>query len=345
MSKRLFGKTAKGEEVFEYTIANSKGMKAEILDFGCIVRRLLVPDGKGGTKDVVLGFDDLKSYEENPSFFGAVIAPNANRIGKATFTIDGTEYHPDVNDGPNNLHSHYSNGAHKRVWEAQENGNSVSFSIHIADMDMGFPGNKDLIVTYTVTEDNELILHYSGRSDKNTIINPTNHTYFNLSGHKSGKITGHTLQLFASKFTVVYEGAIPTGELRDVAGSVMDFTQGRLIGQNIDDDFDQLKLTKGYDHNWVIDGYDGKLRKAAVVTDKASGGEMTVLTDLPGVQFYAGNCIAHQSGKEGAEYDLRDGLCLETQFFPDAINQQGFEKPVFGPGKPYESTTVYAFKY
>jgi aldose 1-epimerase len=125
----------------------------------------------------------------------------------------------------------------------------------------------------------------------------------------------------------------------------MDFTQGRLIGQNIDDDFDQLKLTKGYDHNWVIDGYDGKLRKAAVVTDKASGGEMTVLTDLPGVQFYAGNCISHQSGKEGAEYDLRDGLCLETQFFPDAINQQGFEKPVFGPGKPYESTTVYAFKY
>ena len=344
MSK-LFGTTKNGEEVHVYTLENSKGMKAEILDFGAIVKNLYVPDGKGGVRDVVLGFDNLAAYEENPSFFGAVIAPSANRIGKATFTIDGTEYHVDKNSGPDNLHSHYDNATHKRVWKAEERDNSLTLSIELADMDMGFPGNKVFTVTYVLTEDNALELHYTAKSDKNTIINPTNHSYFNLSGHKSGKILDHVLKLNASRFTVVVEGAIPTGELRAVEGTVMDFTKGRVVGQNINDDYEQLLLTQGYDHNFVIDNYDGTMREAAVVTDKASGGVMTVYTDLPGVQFYAGNCIAPQDGKEGAKYGVRDALCLETQFFPDSVNHANFPSCIFGPGKDYKSTTIYTFKY
>lgn len=346
MGNRLFGKTKDGKEVYAYTLENSKGMKAEILDYGCILRSLKVPDGKGGTRDIVLGYDELAPYEKNAFFFGAVIAPSANRISGAKISIDGTDYQLEVNDaGRNNLHSSMKNGSHQRIWNAQQNGNSVSFAIHFNDMDLGFPGNRDMIVTYTLTEDNELKIHYTGRSDRNTIINPTNHSYFNLSGHAAGKITGHRLQLFASKFTVTDKTSIPTGECRDVKGTVMDFTGGRVIGQDIDDAFEQLKNAHGYDHNFVIDNYNGELRKAAVLTDEASGGSMTVFTTLPGIQFYAGNYLEPHKGKGGATYDFRGGMCLETQFFPDAINQPSFESPIFGPGKPYESTTVYQVKY
>ena len=345
MSKRLFGTTKKGEEVFAFTLTNSKGMSAEVINYGAILTKLCVPDKAGDVKDVVLGFDDVAGYEANPSFFGAVIAPSANRIGGAKFTIDGVEYKAAVNDGPNNLHSDFALGSHKRVWDYEEVNNGVKFSLAMEDMDMGFPGNKKFTVTYTLTEDNEIVLEYTGESDKKTIINPTNHTYFNLSGHKSGKILDHELKLNASRYSVIVEGAIPTGELRAVEGSIMDFTKGRVVGKNINDDFEQLLLTQGYDHNFVLDDYDGTVKEAAVVTDKASGGVMTVYTDLPGIQFYAGNCIAPQDGKEGAKYGVRDALCLETQFFPDSVNHPNFPSCIFGPGKDYKSTTIYAFKY
>lgn len=344
MSKKLFGTTSKGEEVYAYELSNSKGMKAEILSYGAILRKLIVPDKKGNLADVVLGYDTVKEYEANPCFFGATIAPSANRIGNAEFKIDGVTYKVDVNDGPNNLHSHIDLGSHKRIWDAKENGNSVKLSLSIKDGEMGFPGNKDLTITYTLTEDNELILAYTGTADKNTIINPTNHTYFNLSGEASGKtILNNTLKLDASNYTPVVKGAIPTGEIAPVKGTVMDFTSDRKVGQDIDDKFEQLVLTGGYDHNFVIDDYDGTLKHIATVKDPESGRSLDAYTDLPGVQFYAGNFIAEQTGKGGSKYGKRTGLCLETQFFPDSVNKPNFPSCLFGPGKAYESKTIYKF--
>jgi len=342
--KRLFGTTKKGEEVYAFELSNSKGMKAEVINYGAILTKLLVPDGKGKVEDIVLGFDDVASYEVNASFFGATIAPSANRIGNASFVIDGVKYDVDVNDGPNNLHSHIELGTHKRIWKAVEKENSVEFSLDLADMDMGFPGNKTITVTYTLTEDNELILHYTGKSDKNTIINPTNHTYFNLSGAASKTtILNDVLKLNASSFTPVVEGAIPTGEIASVKGTVMDFTEGRVVGKDIEADYEQLILTGGYDHNFVVDGYDGSKKHIATVTDPASGRVMEVYSTLPGAQFYAGNFISDQMGKEGVKYSKRFGLCLETQFYPDSINRPEFPSCVFGPGKDYESETIYKF--
>lgn len=344
MSKRLFGTTKDGKEVYAYELTNSKGMKAEVINYGAILTKLFVPDKNGKIEDIVLGFDTVAGYEVNASFFGATIAPSANRIGNAKFTIDGTEYKLDVNDGVNNLHSHIDLGSHKKIWDAVETSDSVEFSLCMDDMEIGFPGNKKITITYTLTEDNELILHYTGKSDKNTIINPTNHTYFNLSGAESGKnILNNVLKLDAANFTPVVAGAIPTGEIASVKGTVMDFTEGRVVGADIEDSFEQLELTGGYDHNFVIDGYDGTKKHIATVTDPDSGRVMEVFSTLPGVQFYAGNFISPQVGKNGAKYEKRSGLCLETQFYPDSINRPEFPSCVFGPGKDYDSVTVYKF--
>lgn len=344
ITKRNFGTDQQGREVTLYTLENQNGMKAEVTDLGAILVNLYVPDKNGKLDDVVLGFDSAAGYLKNGSFFGATVGPSANRIGGAGFTIDGTVYQVDVNDGPNNLHSHMEKGYHKRLWDAQEGENSVTFTITDTDGNMGFPGNKVLQVTYTLDEENGLTLHYHGTSDKKTILNPTNHTYFNLNGHKSGNIEGHELQLLASHYTPVVEGAIPTGEIAEVAGTVMDFTQPKAVGKEIRADFRQLLLTQGYDHNWVVDGWDGKLRKIAVVTAPESGRRMVTYSTLPGVQFYAGNCISPEPGKDGAFYDKRSGLCLETQYYPDSIHQPQFPSCVFGEGRDYESTTVYRFE-
>lgn len=340
MKKRLFGTTKSGEEVYAFELENSKGMKMEAINFGAILTKVILPDGK----DVVLGFDDVAGYEINASFFGAVIAPSANRINNAKFSIDGVEYKLAVNDGKNNLHSDYEKASHKRVWDYETTDNSVKFSLRIADMDMGFPGNKEFTIKYTLTEENEVILDYTGSSDRKTIINPTNHSYFNLSGHDCGKkILDNVLTLKASNFTPVVAGAIPTGEIKAVKDTVMDFTNGRRIGDNIDDDYEQLKLTQGYDHNFVIDDYDKTVKLIARVEDRVSGHSMEVFSNLPGVQFYAGNCIANQTGKGGVKYSKRMGLCLETQFFPDSINQPSFPSCVFGQGNEYRSETIYKF--
>lgn len=344
ITKRNFGTDQQGREVTLYTLENANGMKAEVTDLGAILVNLYVPDKDGRLEDVVLGFDSAAGYLKNGSFFGATVGPSANRIGGASFTIDGIDYQLDVNDGPNNLHSHMEKGYHKQLWEAETGENSVTFTITDTDGNMGFPGNKVLQVTYTLDEENGLTLHYHGTSDKKTILNPTNHTYFNLNGHKSGNIEGHELQLLASHYTPVVEGAIPTGEIAEVAGTVMDFTQPKAVGRDIRADFRQLLLTQGYDHNWVVDGWDGELRKIAVVTAPESGRRMVTYSTLPGVQFYAGNCISPEPGKDGAFYDKRSGLCLETQYYPDSIHQPEFPSCVFGEGRDYEATTVYRFE-
>lgn len=342
VSKRSFGTCKCGKEIFLYTLKNANGMIAEITDYGANLVNLVVPDSDGVKRDVVLGFDKLEDYYGNGCFFGAVIGPNANRIENGHFEIDGIPYQTDKNDGINNLHSHIDEGYHKRYFEPHIGGNSLAFSLE-DNHTMGFPGRKTFSVTYTLTEDNQLQIHYEAESDKNTIINPTNHSYFNLDGHNAGSIVNHTLQIFAKSFTPVLAGGIPTGEIRPVADTPFDFNEPRVIGRDIDADCQQLKLTGGYDHNWVLDGEEGTLRKIAAVTGAESGITMEVYTDLPGVQFYAGNFIIKEDGKEGAVYHKRDGLCLETQYFPNAVNQSNFSSPIFGPNRKYESTTIYKF--
>lgn len=342
VTKRDFG--VEGRQATLYTLENSKGMKAEVTDFGAILVNLYVPDAKGNVDDVVLGYDSLTGYLSNGSFFGATIGPNANRIANAKFTIDGVEYQVDINDGPNNLHSHMQDGYHKKLWAAEVGENSVTFTVTDEDGYMGFPGNKEFSITYTLDEENGLTLHYHAKSDKKTIMNPTNHTYFNLDGHKAGSIEGHSLLLKASNYTPVVKGAIPTGEIASVKGTPMDFTELKEIGKEINEKVEQLRLTMGYDHNWVVDDWNGELRHIATVVAPVSGRVMHTYSTLPGVQFYAGNCIGADTGKEGAAYGRRCGLCLETQFYPNAVNTPEFPSCVFGGDTEYDSITVYRFE-
>ena len=346
VTKSVFGKSPEGKEISLYTLSNSKGMKAEVTDLGAILVRLLVPDATGRVEDLVLGFDDGGSYYGNDSFFGTVIGPCANRTGGAEYTLDGVTYQLDKNDGANNLHTHKQLGFHKRLWDAETGEDRVTFSLEDADGHLGFPGNKKVSVTYSLSEENELILHYHAVSDKKTIINLTNHSYFNLDGHGAGSIEDHEVWLGASHFTPVAAGAIPTGEIRAVAGTPMDFTQPKKIGRDIRENYEQLLLTGGYDHNFVIDGWDGTLRHIATVKAPKSGRVMKAYTTLPGVQFYAGNFIDVQPGKEGVTYGNRCGFALETQYFPDSIHHENFPSYVFGGenGREYDSVTVYKFE-
>ena len=343
VAKEKFGTTKCGKDVYAYTLSNSKGMSAKVINYGANLVNLLVPDADGKVEDVVLGFDTLEGYYGNGSFFGATVGPSANRIAGACFEIDGRQYHIDVNDGENNLHSHMEEGYHKRVWDAEEGSDSVTFTLEGKDGEMGFPGNKKVSVTYSLSEANELKLSYHVESDANTIVNMTNHTYFNLAGHKAGNIEDHLLKINASHYTPVVAGAIPTGEIAPVEGTPLDFTKMKPVGQDINADCEQLKLVQGYDHNFVLDGADGTLREIAEVQDPKSGRKMKVFTDLPGVQFYAGNCIGVETGKENTTYEPRKGLCLETQYYPDNIHHLNFPQSVFGPGKVYDTVTIYQF--
>lgn len=342
VSKKSFGTCKCGKEIFLYTLENKNGMKAEVMNYGAILVNLFVPDKNGTLKDVVLGFDKLEDYFVNGCFFGSTIGPNANRIGNAEFVVDGVTCKLDPNDGSNNLHSHREEGYHKRYWDTKEEDDSIIFSL-TDEGTMGYVGNKKFEVTYTLTDTNQLQIHYHATSDVNTVINPTNHTYFNLDGHKAGSIINHTLQLDAANYTPVAEGGIPTGEIAPVAGTPFDFTSPKVIGKEIDASHEQLQLTGGYDHNWVLDHADGSVRKFAQAKAAESGITMNVYTDLPGVQFYAGNFIKKENGKDGTEYLFRHGFCLETQGFPDAVNKPNFPSVIYGPQKEFNSTTIYEF--
>ena len=330
-------------KVFE--LVNKNGMKAKVTEFGAVLMELWAPDRNGKLEDIVMGYDRPEDYRENGSFFGATVGRSANRIADAKFTIDGKVYRLAVNDGKNNLHSDYDQGFHKQHWDGifNNSNNSVTFSYTEPDGRNGFPGKLDMKVTYSLSDDNVLGIHYEGVSDKKTLINCTNHSYWNLSGEMTSLIHDHELKLYASRYTPVVAGAIPTGELAPVAGTVFDFTDFRKIGDHIDDDEDQLKLVKGYDHNYVLDHKTGSFDKAAEVKCARSGRKMEVWTDLPGIQFYAGNCISPCKGKNGISYDKRQALALETQYFPNAVNQDGFEKPVFEAGQKYDTRTEYRF--
>lgn len=343
ITTKSFGKTPDGTQVNLYTIQNNNGFTAKVTNFGAILVSLFVPDKDGQTTDVVLGFDSVDGYLTNVSFFGATVGPSANRIDNASFMIDGVKYQLAVNDNTNNLHSDKDKGYHKRVWNADPADNSVTFTLEDADGSMGFPGNKKVQVTYTVTDDDELRIDYYVTSDKKTLINMTNHSYFNLAGHNSGNIEAHKLWIHASHYTPVFARLIPTGELVSVEGTPFDFRTMKTVGDDINAEDVQLGYGQGYDHNFALDDYNGKLQKAATLEEPTTGRKMDVYTDQPGVQFYAGSGIKPQSGKGGVRYDKRSGLCLETQCFPNAINQPQFQDVVYGPDRPYKTTTIYKF--
>ncbi len=342
--KRSFGKLNDGREASLYTITNGKGMTVCLTDLGATLVKVLVPDKDGKETDVILGYDTAQEYLDNGFYFGAVIGRNGNRIDKARFTIDGKTYQLAVNDNENNLHSG-PDGFDSRIWEVKSCAeNAVVFALESPDGDEGFPGNMHAEVAYTVLDDNTLELCYTAESDADTVANMTNHVYFNLGGHDSGSILDHELKLATEYYTpVIDEQAIPTGEVASVKGTVMDFSAGRRIGQDIDADFDQLRYTGGYDHNFALSAKAGEMKPMALARCKKTGIVMEGFTDCPGVQFYAGNFITPHTGKGGAKYDKRFGFCLESQYYPNAINQEGFDSPLLKAGQTRRSVTRYRF--
>ena len=347
ITKQPFGTTSAGEAVDLYILKNDQGMEAAITNLGGIVVRLMTHDRAGNLADVVLGFDSLDGYLKDHPYFGAIIGRYGNRIGKGRFTLDGVEYKLAHNNGENHLHGGIR-GFDKVVWRPQEaaaaNGASLQLTYLSKDGEEGYPGNLTATVTYTLTNANELRLEYSATTDKPTVVNLTNHSYFNLAGQGEGDILGHTLTINAERFTPIDAGLIPTGELKSVAGTPFDFRQPHAIGERIGAKDQQLDFGKGYDHDFVLDGQVGVLRAAARVTEPKSGRVMEVLTTEPGVQFYTGNFLdGSLRGKGGKVYAQRYGFCLETQHFPDSPNKPDFPSVVLRPGERYQTTTVYKF--
>ncbi len=344
-----FGKTTDGGAVSRYVLSNNKGVEAVVINYGAALVSLKVPDRAGKSSDIVLGYDDIGGYERDKSFFGATIGRFGNRIAQGQFTLNGTTFHIPKNDGPNSLHGG-SPGFNKRLWVAADRSiggaEILEFSYISPDGEERFPGTLKVQVTYTLPADKtELQIDYVATSDKDTVVNLTNHSYFNLSGDMTQEILNHELVLHASEFTPVDSTLIPTGELRPVKGTPFDFERSTAIGARINRDDEQLKFGKGYDHNWVLEPNNhGDLRIAAAVWDPSSGRLLEVLTTKPGVQFYSGNFLdgsAH--GKGGKVYDRRTGFCLETQHFPDSPNHKNFPSTELKAGQTYRSSTVFRF--
>ena len=338
-----FVSTSKKEEAVLYTLTNENGMSASITNYGAALVKLNVPDKEGKLRDVVLGYDDVTGYEKGGGSFGAPVGRNANRIGGAVITIQDKIYELEKNDNGNNLHSG-TNYYNKRIWNVGEKTDSkIEFVLHSPDGDQGYPGTLDMHVTYELTEDNELRLIYDAVPDQDTIINMTNHSYFNLDGHDSGNVLKELVTLDADYFTRADAQSIPTGELVDVTGTPMDFRMPRALGEAIDADYEAVRLGKGYDHNWVLKN-NGKFDKVAQAVSEKSGIVMEVWTDLPGMQMYTANFLDNEHGKNGAVYGIRDAVCFETQYFPDAVHHENFASPICKNGMPYHTVTSYKFE-
>lgn len=345
MKQITFGKTTEGCQVFLYTFENEQKMKMTVSNIGAVLTNLWIPDKDGILRDVVLGFDAVEDYENNgDTHFGATIGRNANRIENAKLELHNKEYKLAKNDGGNNLHSG-PNGYELRVWNVKnidEANHSITFSLNSPDGDQGYPGKLHLEVTYQLQE-NGIAITYDGITDQDTIFNPTNHSYFNLNGHQSGNILDHILQLNASEYTPVRnEQSIPTGEILSVEDTPLDFRNKKRIGTDIEADDCQLKFAQGYDHNFVIDKED---ELAASLEGNLTGILMNVWTNLPGIQFYTGNFLEKAPGKEGTIYPTRSGLCLETQFYPNAVNEPAFETPILRKNERKTYKTVYSFSH
>jgi aldose 1-epimerase len=349
ITKSTFGTLSDGQQADLYTLRNAEGMEAKITNYGGIVVSLTAPDRAGNFADVTLGFDSLSAYAAKNPYFGALIGRYGNRIAKGKFTLDGKEFTLPVNDGPNSLHGG-TKGFDKVVWTAtpvEGDEPALKLTYTAKDGEEGYPGTLTVAVTYTLEKENALRIDYQATTDKPTVVNLTNHSYFDLSAGKSADILGHELILQADRFLPVNETLIPTGELKAVAGTPFDFAQSSVIGSRINDTTDtQLRYGKGYDHCWVFADSSRNLKSVATVYEPTSGRVMTVSTTEPAVQFYTGNFLdGTLTGKAGRVYKKRTGFCLETQHYPDSPNQPAFPTTTLRPGETYRTTTVYKFTY
>jgi aldose 1-epimerase len=331
-----------------YSLATRDGIALDVAGYGGSIVSLRVPDRSGNMGDVVLGFDSLEEYQQHP-YFGALLGRYCNRIANARFELQGVEFRLARNDGRHSLHGGWK-GFDKVFWNIKDvstpENPALELTYRSPDGEEGYPGNLDITVIYSLPADNELRIDYQGKTDKDTVVNLTSHSYFNLAGHGQGDVLGHLVEIAADRFTVIDQDLIPTGEFRSVTGTAFDFRRPMPIGARIaakNEDDEQLRRGNGYDHNFVLNGVAGSLRLAARVTDPLSGRVMEVLTE-PGVQFYTGNALQNRlRGKSGKVYGPRSGFCLETQHFPDSPNQPAFPSTILRPSEPFHSTTVYRF--
>lgn len=351
-----FGTTSDGREAQLIRLTNAHGMTADVTTLGACLVALRAPNGSGSFTDVALGFDGAEPYATNVHNFGAPVGRCANRIGGAAFTLAGTRHELANNENGNNLHSGPDMWP-SRMWEvvrAEQGPDAAAVELRLVspDGDQGFPGRLDLHVTYELTADDALAITYEGTPSKETVVNVTNHSYFNLNGHASSTVLGHTLQIYAESYTPFGPDHIPTGEVAPVAGTPLDLRRPKTLREGVESGWEPIASSQGYDHNYVLDavqptkadeGCVGALRLAATLVGE-QGLAMDVLTDTPGLQLYTANFIGGTKGKGGVTYHDHDAVCLETQFFPDAINHEDFPQPVFGPARPYKSRTIYAFR-
>lgn len=338
--------TYKNQDIYFYTLKNKNGMEATFTNLGGTNVSIKVKTKSGELRDIMLAYDEIDKLAEDPCFFGAIIARNGNRIARATATIAGKDYKLDDNDNGNNLHSGLDY-FHNKVLDVEKGESNsedyIIFKYKFKDMEQGYPGNMDFSVRYKLTSDNELKITYKAKADKDTIFNPTWHGYFNFAGHGYGKLDTHEIKLEADEFTYVSNVLIPE-KLEKVAGTALDFTSFRNMFDRIDDEYVQIVRAGGFDHNFAIKDYDGKMRLAATVKEKTSGLKMEVYTTLPGIQFYSGNFIdVPYVGKENVKYVKRGGFCLETQCFPNAVNDDRFVSPIIKAGVEKELNTIYKF--
>ncbi|MGE5611683.1 MAG: aldose epimerase family protein [Bacillota bacterium] len=340
IKKSDFGKTKDGQAVDLYTLTNKNGITAKLITYGAILTELQVPDRTGKFANVVLGFDNLKQYEGEHPYFGSTIGRYGNRIAKGKFTLDGKEYTLATNDGPNALHGGVK-GFNRVMWTAKpiqaKDNVGVEFTYVSKDGEEGYPGTLTSVVTYTLTNDNELRIDYHATTDKATVLNLTNHSYWNLAGAGNGTILDNLLTLKADNYTPVDDTLIPTGQIAPVSGTPMDFTKPFAIGARID------QVKGGYDHNYVLNSKGGKMALAAVVQDPKSGRTLEIYTNQPGIQFYTGNFLDGTIKGNGGVYPKNAALCLETQHFPDSPNRPSFPSAVLRPGQTYNYTTIHKF--
>mgnify|MGYP002621538214 CR=1 FL=1 len=343
VKKEQFGTTKDGVGVTKFTITNKNGLSVSLIDFGAAVQALCLPDKDGKSRDIALGYDTVEEYEAGQSNFGAFVGRVANRTGGATFELNGKRFNLEANDnGVNNLHGG-TPAYNKLMYRADTYDNSVYFERISPSGEQGFPGALEIKVTYTLNDDDELKIDYFARCDDDTIYAPTNHTYFNLKGHDAGDATDHYVQINSDSVTKSDDKQIPTGEFVKVEGTAFDFREEKIISADIDADDEQIKIAGGFDHNYALMKEPREYGYAGKVTSRESGITMEIYTDMPGLQFYSGNYMKPEKGKGGATYDRREGLCFETQFFPNAVNIPAFTSSYLPKGEEFKSTTVYKF--
>ena len=347
IDKKPFGVTKDGIDINQYILKNSNGMQISVINYGGIITSWKAKDRDGSYEDIVLGFDNLSDYESSRPYFGALIGRYGNRIKEGKFSLDGVDYTLEVNNGENHLHGGVK-GFDKVIWEVEKEVKESSASLilrHIStDMEEGYPGNLDVKVIYTLTNDDELKVRYEAETDKKTIVNLTQHSYFNLSANLSRDILAHQITIDADSFLPVDKTLIPSGELRDVEGTPFDFRKPKRVGDDINEDYTQLTFGNGYDHCWVLNNQNEGVRFVASAYDTLSGRSLEIFSDQPGIQFYSGNFLdGTLKSKDGGNYEFRSGFCLETQHYPNSPNQESFPSVILNPGEKYNTETIFRF--